>query len=233
MRLNFHIETIPRKIFEIKNGTHVSKTCLLDRTVELEGHNYIGGGTELHDCEVGYMTYFSENCNFRGVKFGRYCSIGPNCEDIYGDHPTSGFVSTCPAFYTVSRPSGKCYVTNHKFNEYKYADIKSKKYVVVGNDVWFATNVTIVGGVTIGDGAIIAAGAMVTRDVPPYAIVGGVPARIIKYRFSAEQIEWLLKLRWWDKDDNWIRTHAEEFEDIDLLMKAVACSQTSEKEGLK
>ena len=70
----------------------------------------------------------------------------------------------------------------------------------IGNDVWIGLNATILDGVTIGDGAIVAAGAVVTKDVPPYAVVAGVPAKIIKYRFTESQIDFLLKFRWWEKD---------------------------------
>jgi hypothetical protein len=70
--------------------------------------------------------------------------------------------------------------------------------VIIGNDVWIGRNVIVMDGITIGDGAIIAAGATVTHDVPPYAIVGGVPAKIIRYRFSSEIIAALLETKWWD-----------------------------------
>lgn len=73
----------------------------------------------------------------------------------------------------------------------------------------------ILDGVTIGDGAIVAAGAVVTKDVPPYAIVGGVPARIIRYRFLPEQIDFLLRFRWWDKPEEWINANWELLSDID------------------
>jgi hypothetical protein len=68
----------------------------------------------------------------------------------------------------------------------------------IGNDVWIGGGVIVLQGTTIGDGAVIAAGAVVTRDVAPYAVVAGVPARVLKYRFSPEQVEYLLRLRWWD-----------------------------------
>ncbi len=75
---------------------------------------------------------------------------------------------------------------------------------IIGNDVWIGSNVLIIGGIKIGDGAIVAAGAVVTKDVPPYAIVGGIPARIIRFRFDKEQINKLLELKWWNKDDDWL-----------------------------
>ena len=87
--------------------------------------------------------------------------------------------------------------------------------------MWIGANVTILDGITIGDGAISGAGSVVTRDVPPYAIVGGTPARIIRFRFTDEEIRFLLKFRWWDKDQTWIRENGELFEDIKLFMKHV------------
>lgn len=74
--------------------------------------------------------------------------------------------------------------------------------VEIENDVWIGTSVIIMDGVKIGDGAILAAGSVVTNNVPPYAIVGGVPAKIMKYRFNSDEIEYLLSFKWWDKDEN-------------------------------
>lgn len=76
---------------------------------------------------------------------------------------------------------------------------------VVGNDVWLCQAATILAGVTVGDGAVVTAGAIVTRDVPPYAIVGGVPAKVIRYRHTPEQIEALLHIRWWDWPEEDVR----------------------------
>ena len=90
----------------------------------------------------------------------------------------------------------------------------SKGETTIGNDVWIGEGVTIKGGVTIGDGAVLAMNACVTRDVPPYAIVGGVPAKIIRYRFDNNIIQGLLSIRWWDKPEDWIIEHAPDFCDI-------------------
>lgn len=79
--------------------------------------------------------------------------------------------------------------------------------ITIGNDVWIASSVTILSGVTIGDGAIIAAGSIVVRDVPPYALYGGIPAKVIRFRFDQEQIGALLKIRWWDWSPERIRTN--------------------------
>ena len=85
--------------------------------------------------------------------------------------------------------------------------------------MWIGARATILSGIKIGDGAIIAAGAVVTKDVEPYTIVGGVPAKPIKKRFTDEQIHALMKLKWWDKDEAWLRNHAAMFRNIDELIK--------------
>lgn len=85
--------------------------------------------------------------------------------------------------------------------------------------MWIGANVLAIAGIKIGDGAIVAAGSVVTKDVPPYAIVGGVPAKIIRYRFTDEQIKDLLNMQWWNKGEAWIRSHAEYFDDVQRLIE--------------
>ena len=93
------------------------------------------------------------------------------------------------------------------------------KEVVIGNDVWIGGNVSILDGVVVGDGAIIAAGAVVTKDVPPYAVVGGVPAKVIKYRFNEQEIQALLHERWWDKDDSILLENIEKLRNPKLFFE--------------
>jgi acetyltransferase-like isoleucine patch superfamily enzyme len=97
----------------------------------------------------------------------------------------------------------------------------SKGDIVVGNDVWIGENVIIKGGLEIGDGAIIAAGSIVTKNVEPYSVVAGVPAKVIRYRFTKEQIVSLLKIKWWEKDSFWLENHSELFSDIENFISVL------------
>ena len=96
--------------------------------------------------------------------------------------------------------------------------------VTIGNDVWIGANVTIVNGVTIGDGAVIGANSIVTKDIPPYSIYGGVPAKCIRMRFEQNQIDFLLKLKWWNMDEEWIRSNSLLFSDVNCLMEKYGIS---------
>ncbi len=182
-----------------------------------EGQNWMRSGAWLNGY-LGYGSYIGYDCMIEG-KIGRYCSIGHNVTVLTGNHPASKFVSTSPCFFSLAKQNGMTYVSKQKFNEKLYADEINKYGIVVGNDVWIGYGATIIGGVTIGDGAIIGANAYVNEDVEPYSIVVGTPARKVKYRFTDEQIKYLLELKWWDKDEEWIRSHADYFEDIEKLME--------------
>ena len=136
------------------------------------------------------------------VVIGRYCSIGFGFKAGLGIHPTN-FISTSPIFYS----SSNWFETNLTFNQY----FDEYKRTFIGNDVWIGANVLINDGICIGDGAIIGAGAVVTKDVPGYSIVGGVPAKVISYRHSEEVIDFIKKCDWWNKDLDWIKNNLDYF----------------------
>jgi acetyltransferase-like isoleucine patch superfamily enzyme len=141
------------------------------------------------------------------IHIGKYCSFAPGVKIIPSGEHNFGRVSTFP-FYA------------HLLKRGVERDTYSKGDVFIGNDVWVGFNTTILSGVSIGDGAVIAAGAVVVDNVPPYAIVAGVPAKIIGYRFPPETIRSLLDIQWWDWDTKKIAENVDEFYiDVDEFIK--------------
>jgi acetyltransferase-like isoleucine patch superfamily enzyme len=167
--------------------------------------------------KVGSYSYVARNTEISRTQIGRFCSIGPGCRIGLGRHPTRGFVSTSPVFFSNGRTCGTSFVTSASFQE--------QAPVVIGNDVWLGANVLVADGVRIGNGAIVGAGAVVVGDVPDYAVYGGVPARLIRYRFEKSEIESLNQLEWWNRDEQWLRAHVTSFQDIShfLALEKLDC----------
>lgn len=180
----FLIKTKNRYPGRIINTEQIEKDVKLGEMCTVNPNSIILNGVIIGD--YSYINYGS----VIGPKtlIGKFCSIAYNSLIGLYEHPTN-FVSTHPATYGI-------YGGKNLFGlQDTFAD---KPAPIIGNDVWIGANAVVLRGVTINDGAIIAAGAVVTKDVPAYSIVAGVPAKIIKYRFDKETIEFLQNLKWWD-----------------------------------
>ena len=178
--------------------------CTISAACNLKSHVSIGAFTVLTSSRSeGYIG---------NVDIGRYCSIAYGVNIGMFEHPVD-WLSTTTRQYLPSHVHGAKPVHLRNFDP--------SPRTVIGNDVWIGVGATLIDGVKIGDGAIIAAGAVVTKDVPPYAIVGGVPAKIIRYRFNEATIKDLLELKWWDYD---LADFGEvEWDDVDKAIATIRC----------
>lgn len=198
----------------MKQGSYLNKGSFL------EGRNYVGRDTCLANVRMGYGSYVNSRSDISNAVIGRYTSVGSHVTTELGSHPLDGkHVALHPAFYSRSAALGYSYAASDSYEEMKYIDAGSRIQVVIGNDVWIGNNVSILEGVTIGDGAVVAAGSVVTKDLEPYGIYAGVPAKKLRSRFSEDEISWLLKIKWWDMREDETRRLAEEniFDDINAF----------------
>ncbi|MDR2409539.1 MAG: CatB-related O-acetyltransferase [Bacteroidales bacterium] len=166
----------------------------------------------MNEVRIGRGTYIAANSNISKTDIGRFCSIGPNFMCGCGIHPING-ISTSPAFYSILKQNGMSFSKSNKIEE--------RKPIKIGNDVFIGMNVTILDGVTIGDGAVIAAGAVVVKNIQPYSLVGGVPAKHIKYRFNKVNVQKLLNIKWWDWDDKKLQLIEKYFFDVNKFISLV------------
>lgn len=171
-------------------GAKIDAGCCIDINSEISANTHILSHTITNNSRVASYSYIGRNCLIQNVSIGKFCSIASDVYIGLGRHPTD-LISTSTLFYRTKNTLGLQLVKkDYEFNEYAKIEI--------GHDVWIGTRAIILDGVKIGNGAIIAANSVVTKDVPPYAIVAGVPAKLIKFRFDENKIEQLLKSEWWD-----------------------------------
>lgn len=157
----------------------IESGCCFTEDTTIGIHSHLYSNCIVNHSHIGNYTYIGNNSLIQNTTIGNYCSISHEVNCGLGNHPTDLF-STSPIFYRKKNPQQIQLVKeNCLFQEYKP--------IHIGHDVWIGARVTILDGVNIGNGAVIATGAVVTKDIPPYAIVGGIPARIIKYRDIKEK----------------------------------------------
>lgn len=162
--------------------TYADERCRFSSGVRLHRHAC------LYDTQMGFGSYTW--ARMISARVGKFCSIGRADIGGQGRHPVH-WLSTHPAFYSAHLEAGLTLVSETVFNG-------EFRPTIIGNDVWLGHGAVVMEGRSVGDGAVVAASAVVTKDVPPYAIVCGVPAKIIRYRFQPDVIAALLEWRWWD-----------------------------------
>lgn len=197
-----------------RTQSQISIRCVFNKNTILEGKNKIGN-VNISDTLIGFGSYIIGGNAGNGI-IGRFTSIGSNFKVIDADHPLN-HVSTFPGFYKTKNTDIFIIGNNIPINERRLC--KDGKSFNIGSDVWIGDNVSVRGGVTISDGAVIGANSFVTKDVPPYAVVGGIPARIIKFRFNEQVINSLLDIKWWDWTIDKIVRESKYFDNIEEFIK--------------
>lgn len=170
--------------------SNIEQGCCFSSNSKIGKYTHIRSQCIINNTQIGDYSYMGTNCIIQNTTIGNYCSIASDVVCGLGRHPLTLF-STSPIFYKVKNPLNfKLVQEDTHFQEFKPIN--------VGNDVWIGTRAIILDGVNIGNGAVIAAGAVVTKDVPEYAIVGGVPAKIIKYRANVQELNMYKQSLWWN-----------------------------------
>ncbi len=188
------IRTVINSTRDYENKNRFKKSiidngCRIATDVSIGERTHILSNCFINNSQIGNYTYISRNALVQNSIIGNYCSISHDFICGLGNHPLDMF-STSPLFYKTKN-------TFHMTVIEQDSQFEDYKPIVIGNDVWIGARVIVMDGVKIGDGAVIAAGAVVTKDVPPYAVVGGIPAKIIKYRCSIEKIIKYRESEWW------------------------------------
>lgn len=172
---------------------------------------FLGENVSFVNSFINDRSYINNNTKIRNTTIGKFCSIGPNVQITLGIHPTD-FVSTHPIFYANNKPF-------ESFSDKVY--IKEYDNVIIGNDVWIGEGVLIPGGITIGNGAIITARAVITKDVEAYSIVGGIPAKLIKYRFDEQSRQQINNSEWWNWDKLELKRVFKSFHNPKLFLQII------------
>ena len=187
--------------------------CILNSHIDKS--SIVFSGSDIIDSSVGKYTYIGYDCHIDKADIGSFCSLSDHIFIGGAEHPMR-WVSTSPVFQKVKgvteRGSGASIkLANH--------EVEVFKRTTIGNDVWIGHPAVIRTGVTIAHGAVIGSGAVVTKDVPPYAIVGGIPAQIIRYRFDEQTIDRLIRSQWWELPLHTLKTSAKHITDPIRFLK--------------
>ncbi|WP_319002180.1 CatB-related O-acetyltransferase [Pseudomonas chlororaphis] len=170
----------------------------------------VESGSTVLGTTFGAYSFCGYDCTFIKCEVGRFCSIASKVVVGGARHPME-YVSTSPVFLS-HKESIKTKFSRHEYHW--------QPRTVIGHDVWIGEGVYVKGGVTIGVGAVVGMGSVVTKDIPPYAIYAGNPARLIRYRFSEAVVAALLKSQWWEYSDEELRAVAPDFNDPETFLKA-------------
>lgn len=216
-----HIKHLFLYLYNRYNFNHLVRfpySSYLSHRCEFEGMNVVCEHTHYYG-KMGMCSLIGNNC-YLTADIGRFSSLGNRISQIIETHPMhEPFVTTSAMFSSLRCQTGRTFAKRQYVDEYKYYDNVREIAVRIGNDCWIGNDVCFIGGVIVSDGAVVLSRAIVTKDVPPYAIVGGIPAKVIGYRYDEETIAFLQKVQWWNKPVEWLKEHADLLCDMDKFKK--------------
>lgn len=199
-----NVLSIPRRLF-----SHIALFCVLQEA-EVDKTSAICSGVRFYRSKIGKYSYIGNNSFVSDTDIGSFTSISTDCYIGGTSHPVE-WVSTSPVFHKWEN------ILKKNFSRHEYVIFHRTR---IGNDVWIGNRVMIKAGVNIADGAVIGMGSIVTKDIGPYEIWAGNPARFIRKRFDDDKISELLKMQWWNYDDAKIEELAVHMTDIDEFISA-------------
>lgn len=204
--------------YSIGGKVKLGKNVKINRACLFEGSNSIEDNVEIGNVELGFASYIAKNSRLTYTRIGRFSCVGSDVITCLGKHPTKTFVSVHPMFYSTLGQSGVSLTKKNLFDEHSFTDSTNRWVVEIGSDCWIGNRVMIMDGIRVGHGAVIAAGAVVTKDVEPFEIVGGIPAKNIGWRFTEEQRRSLLISKWWEQDYHVIHRQKDLFRDVEEFL---------------
>ena len=192
--------------------------AVVDPLSKLSHYNVLFNGARLLDSTIGDHSYLQIGATAHSCDIGKFCSIAMNAYLGLPQHRISG-VSAHPVFTHANSPLVKRFSDRvHNIDE---------KRTIIGHDVWIGHGAMVMAGVSINTGCVVGAGAVVTRDVPCYAVVVGIPARILRFRFDDDLRQRLLASRWWDMPDSWMEANLELLADPFQLLATLEIYKSS------
>lgn len=203
-----HLNKLPKKILKKEptiSTDSILRDCTFGEFVE------IGANNNIQESTIDSYSYTSENCQIIYSNIGKFVNIASYVRLNPGQHPSSRATQHHMLYRREMFGFGE--------NDLSFFDWRRETKVEIGHDVWIGHNVTIMGGVTVHDGAVLGSGSIVTKDIPPYAIAVGNPARVIKYRFEQRVIEKLQKISWWNWNHETLNDRIDDFNDIEQFIE--------------